>query len=331
MAETENLIDTLALERIEVNLFRGVAAADQEPRIFGGLVIGQALLAAYRTVEARICHSTTATSFPGDPSIPILYEVDRARDGRTFTTRRVTSSWSPDLQPRRVVQRPEAWSTGTRAQLPASRGPHRRDGQQLGGAHRDALGRGRNFENPTPGPPVQNVWMRVTTPLPDDIALQQAVLPCASRQRNAATSMRPRGLLAHARLPSRPASTTPSGSPVQLQRLAPLRAEEPLPASGRPQPSLGEIYNIDGRRRRRPRRADETQAVAPSRPSAVLPPRERPHPLLPARWGDPKGWEGLALRPTCPGASTMILIWLLSVCRRPSGRRREVSFRRPRR
>src|SRR5439155_21533709 len=56
MAETENLIDTLALERIEVNLFRGVAPQNQGPRIFGGLVIAQALLAAYRTVETRLCH-----------------------------------------------------------------------------------------------------------------------------------------------------------------------------------------------------------------------------------------------------------------------------------
>ena len=57
MPDVENLIDTLALERIEVNLFRGVAPSNQGPRIFGGLVIAQALLAAYRTVESRICHS----------------------------------------------------------------------------------------------------------------------------------------------------------------------------------------------------------------------------------------------------------------------------------
>src|SRR5271168_2047534 len=92
MAETENLIETLALERIEVNLFRGVAPRDQGPRIFGGLVIGQALLAAYRTVQARVCHSLHCYFIrPGDPSVPILYDVDRARDGKSFTTRRVTA------------------------------------------------------------------------------------------------------------------------------------------------------------------------------------------------------------------------------------------------
>src|SRR5260370_592551 len=92
MAEAEDLIETLALERIEVNLFRGLAPNEQGPRIFGGLVIGQALLAAYQTVEARICHSLHCYFIrPGDPAVPILYDVDRARDGRTFTTRRVTA------------------------------------------------------------------------------------------------------------------------------------------------------------------------------------------------------------------------------------------------
>ena len=82
----------MALERIEVNLFRGVAPADWGPRIFGGLVIGQALVAAYRTVEERICHSLHCYFIrPGDPAVPILYEVDRARDGKSFTTRRVTA------------------------------------------------------------------------------------------------------------------------------------------------------------------------------------------------------------------------------------------------
>ncbi len=86
------LIDSLALERIEVNLFRGASPKDRGPRIFGGHVIAQALLAAYKTVEDRTCHSVHCYFIrPGDPSVPILYEVDRARDGRSFTTRRVTA------------------------------------------------------------------------------------------------------------------------------------------------------------------------------------------------------------------------------------------------
>src|SRR5215204_2863569 len=91
MAKAADLIHTLELERIEVNLFRG---HDEEGRgrIFGGLVIAQALLAAYKTVDKRICHSLHCYFIrPGDSSVPILFDVDRARDGKTFTTRRVTA------------------------------------------------------------------------------------------------------------------------------------------------------------------------------------------------------------------------------------------------
>lgn len=89
VAELINLLD---LERIEVNLFRGVSPDDGMKRVFGGQVIAQALVAAYRTVENRLCHSLHAYFIrPGDPSVPILYEVDRARDGKSFTTRRVVA------------------------------------------------------------------------------------------------------------------------------------------------------------------------------------------------------------------------------------------------
>ena len=89
--EIENLVETLALERIEENLYRGRPSPRDTKRIFGGHVIAQALLAAYATVEPeRICHSLHCYFIrPGDPSVPILYEVDRARDGTSFTTRRV--------------------------------------------------------------------------------------------------------------------------------------------------------------------------------------------------------------------------------------------------
>src|SRR5215510_8029381 len=86
------LLSLLDLERIEVNLFRGVSPDDGMKRVYGGQVIAQALVAAYRTVENRVCHSLHAYFIrPGDPSVPILYEVDRARDGKSFTTRRVTA------------------------------------------------------------------------------------------------------------------------------------------------------------------------------------------------------------------------------------------------
>ena len=87
-----DLISLLDLERIEVNLFRGQSPDDGVKRVFGGQVIAQALVAAYRTVDARVCHSLHAYFIrPGDPTVPILYEVDRSRDGKSFATRRVTA------------------------------------------------------------------------------------------------------------------------------------------------------------------------------------------------------------------------------------------------
>ncbi|MGW1677435.1 acyl-CoA thioesterase II [Saccharopolyspora sp. NPDC002376] len=89
----DSLVALLDLERIEENIFRGVSPASSPVRVFGGQVAGQALVAAGRTVppERRV-HSLHAYFIrPGDPSIPIVYEVDRTRDGRSFTTRRVVA------------------------------------------------------------------------------------------------------------------------------------------------------------------------------------------------------------------------------------------------
>jgi acyl-CoA thioesterase II len=89
----DRLVALLDLERIEENIFRGVSPATSSVRVFGGQVAGQSLVAAGRTVPAeRRVHSLHAYFLrPGDPSIPIVYEVDRTRDGRSFTTRRVVA------------------------------------------------------------------------------------------------------------------------------------------------------------------------------------------------------------------------------------------------
>ena len=86
-----NLLSILDLEPLERNLFRGVSPKDNWQRVFGGQVIGQALVAATRTVAAgRPAHSLHGYFLrPGDPAVPIVYEVDRIRDGGSFTTRRV--------------------------------------------------------------------------------------------------------------------------------------------------------------------------------------------------------------------------------------------------
>ena len=254
MTQKENLLDTLALERIEVNLFRGTAPADQGPRIFGGLVIAQALLAAYRTVETRVCHSLHCYFIrPGDPTVPILYDVDRARDGNSFTTRRVTAIQHgaqifnlaasfqevedgfehQDEAP--AVPRPDAlvdndpdsdWRRGIEMRWVEARDP----------------------DHPTPAPPVQNVWMRVTTPLPGDIATQQAVLAYASDMSLLGTAALPHGInwrtpgfqsasLDHAIWFHRPSTFNEWH----------LYAQKSPSASGARGFNLGEIYNADGR------------------------------------------------------------------------------------
>ena len=88
----DELLVILDLEELEVNLFRGRSPQEMRLRVFGGQVAAQALVAAGRTVEGRVVHSLHAYFLrPGDPKVPIVYQVDRIRDGKSFTTRRVVA------------------------------------------------------------------------------------------------------------------------------------------------------------------------------------------------------------------------------------------------
>ena len=88
----EFLVNLLDLETIEVNTYRGKHPEEERQRTFGGQVAAQALMAAGRTVDHGRVHSLHSYFLrPGDPRIPILYEVDRIRDGKSFTTRRVVA------------------------------------------------------------------------------------------------------------------------------------------------------------------------------------------------------------------------------------------------
>jgi acyl-CoA thioesterase II len=88
----DQLLAILDIETLEVYLFRGVSPQAGWQRVFGGQVIGQALVAAYRTVDGRTAHSLHGYFLrPGDPSVPIIYNVDRIRDGGSFSTRRVVA------------------------------------------------------------------------------------------------------------------------------------------------------------------------------------------------------------------------------------------------
>src|SRR5262245_3401947 len=91
--QVDELISILDLEELDLNIFRGRSPEEHRIRVFGGQVAGQALVAAGRTVDPeRRVHSLHAYFLrPGDPKVPIVYEVDRIRDGQSFTTRRVVA------------------------------------------------------------------------------------------------------------------------------------------------------------------------------------------------------------------------------------------------
>jgi acyl-CoA thioesterase-2 len=194
----DDLVALLDLERLELNLFRGVSPPHRPTRVFGGQVAGQALVAAGRTVEAdRGVHSLHSYFVrPGDPQVPIVYEVERVRDGRSFATRRV-----------RAVQRGETiFALSASFQLPqegldhtdpAPVGvPQPEDLPDLGTSLREGDGYLVGLPRPldlrfveTPpwsarrGPatdePVR-VWMRADGTLPDDPLLHVCLLTYAS-------------------------------------------------------------------------------------------------------------------------------------------------------
>ncbi len=90
--DVATLLERLDIETLDRDLFRGYSPDDGRPRVFGGQVAAQALVAAVRTVGDRPVHSLHSYFLrPGDPKIPIIFEVDRIRDGRSFTTRRVVA------------------------------------------------------------------------------------------------------------------------------------------------------------------------------------------------------------------------------------------------
>jgi acyl-CoA thioesterase-2 len=92
MSQDHELLTLLDLETLDTDLFRGFNPPHETRRIYGGQVVAQSLAAAYRTIEDRVCHSLHCYFIrPGDPKIPILFQVDRARDGGSFSVRRVVA------------------------------------------------------------------------------------------------------------------------------------------------------------------------------------------------------------------------------------------------
>jgi acyl-CoA thioesterase-2 len=210
-AAVDALVQLLDLEPIEVNIFRGLSPDEDRQRVFGGQVAGQALVAAARTVEpSRQVHSLHAYFLrPGDPTVPILYEVDRIRDGRSFTTRRVVA-----IQHGKAIfnlqssfQEPEE---GLDHQAPMPDAPPAEglpDFDERMGPYREVLGdfflRPRPIDtryvdwNPPDRseslPPHQRVWLRADGTLPDDPVLHACVLTYASDMTLLDTALLPHG------------------------------------------------------------------------------------------------------------------------------------------
>jgi acyl-CoA thioesterase II len=216
MSAFDELLSILDLEPIEENIFRGTQAQTTNQRVFGGQVVAQALVAATRTVDKeRAAHSLHAYFMrPGDTKVPILYEVDRIRDGKSFTTRRVVA-----IQHGRAIfsasisyQIAEP-GVSHQSDMPIVPGPeHVKTERELLAKDRDKLPpefvkwleRERPIEFRTVEArhplsdeklaPVQHCWMKTVERLPDDPELHKAVMAYASDMSLLGTGLRPHGL-----------------------------------------------------------------------------------------------------------------------------------------
>jgi acyl-CoA thioesterase II len=218
MSAVDQLLDTLDLEQLEQNLFRGRSPQNGWQRVYGGQVVGQALVAAARTVEAkeRLPHSLHAYFLrPGDPKAPIIYEVDRIRDGGSFNTRRVMAiQHGHPMFSMGVSFHKEEPGFDHQIAMPDVPAPEELPSEEelkakllpnLPEVMRTYWERERPIElrpvnlkryiAPEKGDPKQYLWIRASGPLPDDFRLHQCVLAYASD-----FSLLDTALIAHGRL-----------------------------------------------------------------------------------------------------------------------------------
>jgi acyl-CoA thioesterase-2 len=210
-----DLIHLLELERIEENIFRGDSRDIGSPQVFGGQVLGQALSAAQLTVEGRVAHSLHAYFLRrGDINAPIIYEVDRQRDGGSFSSRRVVAiqHGRPILNLAASFQVPEAGLQHA-ARMPHVPGPDGlEDVTRMAKGNLDKipmmmrrfLTSARPFEfrpvEPVefdalePREPVKHVWIRAVDRLPDTEALHQNLLAYVSDYELLGAATLPHGL-----------------------------------------------------------------------------------------------------------------------------------------
>jgi acyl-CoA thioesterase II len=197
----QDLLGILDLEQIEVNLFRGRSPQTGWHRVFGGQVIGQALVAATRTVEGVLSHSLHAYFLlGGDPKAPIVYDVERIRDGKSFSTRRVVAIQhgraifvmsisfhieEPGLEnqmPKPGVPHPDQLPSEAEVRdtiLPRLPEAVRRYYQRPRPIELRPVDYGR-YTGEVPKDGKFNIWMRTTARLPDDPAIHCCALAYAS-------------------------------------------------------------------------------------------------------------------------------------------------------
>jgi acyl-CoA thioesterase II len=210
-----DLLDHLTLERLEEDRFQGESRSLGGKSVFGGQVLGQALLAADATVEGRRAHSLHAYFLlAGDPNAPIVYEVERIRDGRSFATRRVVAV----QHGRRIFNMAVSFQVAEEGldhhlPMPDVPGPegllsgpelYRQIADRLPEKRRESLiaerpidlrpVQPRDLLNPERRPPQRQVWFRAAGALPDDPVLHQAMLAYASDFTLLGTALFPHGL-----------------------------------------------------------------------------------------------------------------------------------------
>ncbi|HNV73297.1 MAG TPA: acyl-CoA thioesterase II [Gemmatimonadaceae bacterium] len=215
-AASADLLALLDLEPLEVNIYRGSNRDVGTGRVFGGQVFAQALVAARRTVEGeREAHSVHGYFIlPGDLNAPIVYFVDRLRDGNSFTTRRVTAIQHGqaifNLSASFHIAEPglEHQEGMPEVVPPESLAPElsliREMADRIPESLRPVLTQDRpiDFRPVAPNdpfraevrPPVRHVWFRAAGPLPDDALTHQAVLAYASDYGLLPTALGPHGI-----------------------------------------------------------------------------------------------------------------------------------------
>ena len=209
------LLTLMQLEPLEVNLFRGVSRDIGTERVFGGQVLAQALLAASLTVEERLAHSLHAYFLrAGDPEAPIVYSVDRSRDGRSFSARRVVAiqhgrpiftlaaSFQVDEEGLEhqfgIPEVPAPEQLSTSALLPRADFDHMPKNMQR---WLDRFGpfefrpvRGADPDDRRPQPPYKELWFKLHGQLEDDPRLHRALLAYVSDFHLVGTATLPHGI-----------------------------------------------------------------------------------------------------------------------------------------